>query len=622
MRHSQRLAAAARLSHPRSPEQPRPASAGWSSSVPFTNQVASSPTSRAAAIRYPPGGRTRAGNLPAGDVSTRTARSPGSPSSPGPRTSSACRSSSSTSSRPSTTSISALHDSPRQAGRERADPRLRLRHHGHTGHAAELDEQHRPERRLRHARSRVPGHAPVQRLLDEPSPERRDRRRLQRRLGQDVDDRQRRQVPRAAEQPVELRRRRLPGQAVGRGQRKPAQPIPRPRLRGVGGLRRRTTRRSSSRCRATAAGRSRSRSTTVPSQTGNSTTYVYPSVDAAGDLYLAIAAFDNKSGYIDADIFVTRSTDDGQTSHPGRRSRARAATRRVRRTGTSATGSSRASPQAPRTRAISTSPTRMGRLQMDVKLPESDNGGFTWADAAPSTTPSNSATTDQFQPSVATGPAARWRSRSTTAAERAQRPERPRPGRGRRQHVHRHVTPGVQGDSRRPRSRTRRQCPYLELRVGRVEPRARRRRSSLHHQSARRHGVGAAKVLRSAGEQGGWHGRGARFRASAISWRKNSRCRWKTSQPSCSAATAMTWCPPFAIRRSPAFHCLIWSRWAGPRRPGLTRSSSAPARAAGEIVNLFKTGSAFYAPAASAIAMAETYSGISGACCHARPPQR
>ena len=37
----------------------------------------------------------------------------------------------------------------------------------------------------------------------------------------------------------------------------------------------------------------------------------------------------------------------------------------------------------------------------------------------------------------------------------------------------------------------------------------------------------------------------------------------------------------------------------------------------GEIVNLLKTGSAFYAPAASAIAMAESYLGTSVACCHA-----
>ena len=38
----------------------------------------------------------------------------------------------------------------------------------------------------------------------------------------------------------------------------------------------------------------------------------------------------------------------------------------------------------------------------------------------------------------------------------------------------------------------------------------------------------------------------------------------------------------------------------------------------GEIVNLLKTGSALYAPAASAIAMAESTSSTSGACCRRR----
>src|SRR5919197_4222153 len=55
---------------------------------------------------------------------------------------------------------------------------------------------------------------------------------------------------------------------------------------------------------------------TMPNQTGPSVTYVYPSVDAAGDLYLAVAAFGQASGSVDADIYVTRSTDDGRTFSP------------------------------------------------------------------------------------------------------------------------------------------------------------------------------------------------------------------------------------------------------------------------------------------------------------------
>ena len=65
----------------------------------------------------------------------------------------------------------------------------------------------------------------------------------------------------------------------------------------------------------------------------------------------------------------------------------------------------------------------------------------------------------------------------------------------------------------------------------------------LHHQPARRHGLGAAEVLRPAQEPCRRHGRRARLaRASAISSPRNSRFRSRTSPPSCSAATATPWC--------------------------------------------------------------------------------
>jgi hypothetical protein len=54
----------------------------------------------------------------------------------------------------------------------------------------------------------------------------------------------------------------------------------------------------------------------MPSEVGPSSFAVYPSVDAAGDLYVALAAYRTKTGGTDATIYVTRSTDDGSTFTP------------------------------------------------------------------------------------------------------------------------------------------------------------------------------------------------------------------------------------------------------------------------------------------------------------------
>ena len=88
---------------------------------------------------------------------------------------------------------------------------------------------------------------------------------------------------------------------------------------------------------------------------------------------------------------------------------------------------------------------------------------------------------------------------------------------------------------------------------------------------------------------------------------RSSTSRSRTSPPSCSAATATTWFRRCATRPSPAFRCPIWSRWAGRRRRELDAIIERTRKGGGEIVNLLKTGSAFYAPAASGIAMAESY---------------
>jgi hypothetical protein len=144
----------------------------------------------------------------------------------------------------------------------------------------------------------------------------------------------------------------------------------------------------------------------VPSQmSGNSNTYVYPSIDARGDLYLAAASFDNKSGWIDADIYVTRSTTDGASFEPWRFvARARG------NPGDFANGNFRDGILE----SFATSQTFPGHLyvayedwdggQMDVRLAESLDGGFTWR-SRPLVDPiANLATTDQLQPEVAAGP--------------------------------------------------------------------------------------------------------------------------------------------------------------------------------------------------------------------------
>ena len=63
---------------------------------------------------------------------------------------------------------------------------------------------------------------------------------------------------------------------------------------------------------------------------------------------------------------------------------------------------------------------------------------------------------------------------------------------------------------------------------------------------------------------------------------------------------ATPWCRWCAIPPSPASRCPTWSRWAGPRRTSIDAIVKRTRNGGAEIVDLLKTGSAFYAPAASA----------------------
>jgi hypothetical protein len=148
------------------------------------------------------------------------------------------------------------------------------------------------------------------------------------------------------------------------------------------------------------------RTITPPSQVGPSTTYIYPDTDAVGTLYAAVASFPAKSGASDAELFVARSTDDGATFtwiDTGARAR-----------GTPTCCLPNTTFRDGILENFAASPTHAGHLyltyedwdgsQFDVKFIQSTDGGLTWSAPVVVNDASNSATTDQFQPSVAAGP--------------------------------------------------------------------------------------------------------------------------------------------------------------------------------------------------------------------------
>jgi hypothetical protein len=147
---------------------------------------------------------------------------------------------------------------------------------------------------------------------------------------------------------------------------------------------------------------------TAPSQTGPSNTFIYPSVDAAGTLYIAFASFPQNGRTSTATLYVSHSTDDGQTFAPF----VPAATAGVLQAASLPNTTFRDGI----TENFTASPTFPGHLyltyenwdgtQMDVKFTQSTDGGSIWS--APVTVNDNvdapGVPTDQFQPSVAAGP--------------------------------------------------------------------------------------------------------------------------------------------------------------------------------------------------------------------------
>jgi hypothetical protein len=147
---------------------------------------------------------------------------------------------------------------------------------------------------------------------------------------------------------------------------------------------------------------------TAPNETGPSNFGVYPSVDAAGDLYVSFASYRVKTGGFDATLYVTRSIDDGATFTPWTK---------VAFThgypGDFANGDFRdgilqnftTSPTHPGHAYVTFEDYNAAKRTMDVKFSYTTDGGLTFSDPV---TVNDAATvndsTDQFQPSVAAGP--------------------------------------------------------------------------------------------------------------------------------------------------------------------------------------------------------------------------
>jgi hypothetical protein len=140
----------------------------------------------------------------------------------------------------------------------------------------------------------------------------------------------------------------------------------------------------------------------APAQVGPAVTYVYPTVDAAGTLYVSVVSFPPNGG--PSTIYVASSRDDARTWSDF----------------VAVTGVDVLQAMAlPNTRfrdgvteSFAASPTHPGHLyltyedwtgtQFDVKFTQSTDGGRTWS--APVVVNDDGTASDQFQPSIAAGP--------------------------------------------------------------------------------------------------------------------------------------------------------------------------------------------------------------------------
>jgi hypothetical protein len=143
-----------------------------------------------------------------------------------------------------------------------------------------------------------------------------------------------------------------------------------------------------------------------PSQVSAGVTFVYPTIDAAGNVYVAVVSFPPSNGSIST-IYVARSTDDARTFSsfvPVTTVNAVPGTLPNTRFRDGITESFAASPTFPGHLYLTYEDWDPIAGQMDVKFTQSTDGGENWTTPTVVNDDPPSPPTDQFQPSIAAGP--------------------------------------------------------------------------------------------------------------------------------------------------------------------------------------------------------------------------
>jgi hypothetical protein len=145
---------------------------------------------------------------------------------------------------------------------------------------------------------------------------------------------------------------------------------------------------------------------TPPSQVGPGATFVYPEIDATGNVFVSVVSFPANGS--SSTVFVARSTDDARTFGPfvpvTTVTQAPGEVLPNTRFRTGIAESFAASPTFADHLYLTYEDWDAAASQMDVKFTQSTDGGSHWTTPVVVNDAANSTTTDQFQPTVAAGP--------------------------------------------------------------------------------------------------------------------------------------------------------------------------------------------------------------------------